>query len=120
MNAQRPTPGPAGFTLIEVLASLGLCALLAAAIASAIAFSARAERFATRTGAASFLLQSLYTAQRLRPDELPVAPRGWRVELTSEIVTLPDESLREWRWLALADDRREIPGFTLRILDDTP
>jgi prepilin-type N-terminal cleavage/methylation domain-containing protein len=120
MNAQFQTPGRAGFTLIEVLVSLGLCALLAMATASAITFAARAERIAARDGEASLLLQSLYAAQRLRPDELPVVPRGWRVERTAEIVTLPDESIREWNLLAVATAGREIPPFTFRILDDTP
>lgn len=120
MNAQFQTSARTGFTLIEVLVSLGLCALLAASTASAIAFAARAERIAARDGEASLLLQSLYAAQRLRPDDLPVVPRGWRVERTSEIVTLPDESLREWFTLAVAAGGREIPPFTLRILDDTP
>ena len=120
MDAQTQIQGRAGFTLIEVLASLGLCALLAAATASAIAFSARAERIATRSGEASFLLQSLYAAQRLRPEDLPVAPRGWQVEPTSEIITLPDGALREWHLLAIAERSREIPPFILRVLDDTP
>lgn len=120
MNAQSTTPGSAGFTLIEVLASLGLCALLAAATASAVAFAARAERSAARAGEAALLLQSLYAAQRLRPDELPGAPPGWRIERTSEILTLPDESRREWHWLALAEENRETPSFTVYILDDTP
>lgn len=119
-NVPLPAPARTGFTLIEVLVSLGLCALLAASAASALAFAARAERFAAREGEASLLLQSLYAAQRLRPGDLPAAPRGWRVERTSEIVALPDESLREWRILAVASDGREIPPFTFRILDDTP
>lgn len=120
MNAQLQTSARSGFTLIEVLVSLGLCAMLAAAAASAIAFSARTERAAARAGEASLILQSLYAAQRLRPDDLPVAPRGWRVEHTSEILTLPDESLREWHVLSIAADGHEIPPFTLRILNDTP
>lgn len=120
MNAQPSTCNPAGFTLIEVLASLGLCALLATTTASAITFSARADRWASAYGEAGLILQSLYAAQRLRPDELPVAPKGWRVESTSQIVKLPDETLREWHVLAIAADGREIPPFTLRILDDTP
>ena len=44
MNASPPTRDRAGFTLIEVLAALGLCTLLAVATASAIAFAARAEQ----------------------------------------------------------------------------
>jgi prepilin-type N-terminal cleavage/methylation domain-containing protein len=120
MKAQLQTRDRAGFTLIEVLAALGLCALLAMATASAIAFAARAERIAAGGGEASLLLQSLYAAQRLRPDDLPVAPRGWRIERTSEILTLPDESRREWHWLAIAEESREITPFTIRILDDTP
>lgn len=120
MNAPIQISGRAGFTLIEVLVSLGLCALLATATASAIAFAARAERSAARDGEASLLLQSLYAAQRLRPDDLPVAPPGWRIERTSEILTLPDESLREWHVLAVAAAGHEIPPFVVRILDDTP
>jgi prepilin-type N-terminal cleavage/methylation domain-containing protein len=120
MNAHFQTPGRTGFTLIEVLVSLGLCALLATATASAIAFAARAERGAARDGEASLLLQSLYAAQRLRPDDLPVAPRGWRVERASEILTLPDESRREWHVLSVAADGHEIPPFVIRILDDAP
>ena len=120
MNKQLQIPARTGFTLIEVLVSLGLCALLATATASAITFSARSERAAARNGEASLILQSLYAAQRLRPDDLPVVPRGWHVEHTSEIITLPDESLREWHLLSLAADGREIPPFTLRILDDKP
>jgi type II secretory pathway pseudopilin PulG len=120
MKSQPQSPGPAGFTLIEVLVSLGLCAFLATATAAAIALAARAERRATCHGEAAALIQSLYAAQRLRPDAPPLVPRGWRVESTAEIVTRPDESLREWRILEIAPDSREIPPLTLRILDDAP
>ena len=111
---------PAGFTLIEVLASLGLCALLATAAAGAVAFAARAERLAARDGEAALLLQSLYAAQRLRPDDLPAVPPGWRVDHATEIVTLPDESVREWHVLAVAAAGNEIPPFTFRVLEDAP
>ncbi len=120
MNAPLQSTPRAGFTLIEVLVSLGLCAVLAVATASAITFAARTERAAARSGEAALILQSLYAAQRLRPDDLPVAPRGWRVEHSSEILTRTDESLREWVLISLAADGNEIPPFTLRILDDTP
>lgn len=120
VHVNPPNRKRSGFTLIEVLASLGLCALLATATASAIAFAARAEQVASRDGAASLFVSSLYAAQRLRPDDLLEAPRGWRIERTSEIVPLPDGGLREWHHIAIAAPGHEIPPFTLRILDDTP
>ena len=120
MNAPHSNPVRAGFTLIEVLASLGLCALLATAAAAAIAFAARAERIASRTGEASLILPSAYAAQRLRPDDLPFAPRGWRIAHSTEIVKLPDDKLLERHLLSVAADGREIPSFTFRVLDDTP
>ena len=117
----RPTTlRHAGFTLVEVLAAIGLCAVLAAATAAAIRLSSRASRLADRAGDASLLVPALYAAQRLRPNDLPAPPRGWHVDHSSEIVTLPDDSLREWQWLAVSDDEGEISTFILRILDDTP
>ena len=120
MTIPDPISRPSGFTLIEVLASLGLCALLAAATASAVVFSGRAERIALRYGDASLLVPSLYAAQRLRPEEVPAPPRGWRVDHVSQMIPLPDETLREWHQLAIAPADREIPAFTLSILDDHP
>jgi len=113
-------PRRTGFTLIEVLASLGLCALLATAVAAAVSFSARAERSAARAGEASLLLPSLYVAQRLRPAELPVAPPGWRVVHSTEIVQLADDLRQEWHRLDVADADHEIPAFPLLVLDDAP
>lgn len=112
--------GRAGFTLVEVLVSLGLCAMLAAAVASAVAFAARAERLADRQGEASLLLPSLYAAQRLRPDDLPVAPRGWEIARTPDPVDLPDGTRRQWHCLAVAQSSHDVPPFTLRILDAEP
>ena len=120
MRNEFQATGPAGFTLIEVLVALGLCAVLAAAVASAVAFSARVERIADSAGEASLLLQSLYAAQRLRPDDLPDAPRGWNVARTDDPVVLPDETIRKWHLLAIAQDRCDVPPFTLRILDAAP
>ena len=120
MKSEFHAAGPAGFTLIEVLVALGLCAVLAVAVASAIAFAARAERLADRQGEASLLLPSLYAAQRLRPDDLPVAPPGWDVMRSADPVVLPDETVRKWQVLAIGHESREIPPFTLRILDAAP
>ena len=117
MNAFRPT---AGFTLIEVLASLGLCALLATAAAGAVAFAARAERLAARDGEAGLLLQSLYAAQRLRPADPPAAPRGWLVARGEEIVPISDELRQGWHALALRDETGETRSFTFLVLDDAP
>ena len=120
MKSEFHAAGPAGFTLVEVLVALGLCAVLAVAVASAIAFAARAERLAGRQGEASLLLPSLYAAQRLRPDDLPVAPPGWDVVRSADPVVLPDEAVRKWQVLAVGHESREIPPFTLRILDAAP
>lgn len=120
MNAILSIRARAGFTLIEVLASLGLCALLATSVASAIAFSARAEQIAERNGEASLLLPALYAGQRLRPDDLPAAPRGWRVDSSTDIVKISDDLLQEWHLLALAADRDDIRPVTFRILADVP
>ena len=116
-------PGSAlrrGFSLVEVLVALALCALLASAVSSAVAFSARAERFADRDGDASLLVASLCAAQRLRPDDLPSVPPGWRVDRSSEIVRLADGSLREWHLLSVSAPGGESPSFVLRIFEDSP
>lgn len=118
---KRPIQFPRqGFTLVEVLAALGLCALLAAAVASAVAFAARAEESATRRGEAALLIQTLYASQRLRPDDGIVAVTGWRVDGGTDIETLPDGDIRTWHLLEVTPRDELIPTFTLRILDDTP
>lgn len=120
MDDRQPNFFRAGFTLIEVLAALGLCAFLATAVATAVAFAARAERMASFEGEASLRLPALYAAQRLRPDELPEAPPGWRVDSGTDIVKISDDLLQEWHLLAVHVPGDEIPPFTLRILDDAP
>ena len=120
MAPLRPAAGPAGFTLIEVLASLGLCVLLATAAAGAVAFAARAERLAARDGEAGLLLQSLYAAQRLQPAEAPAAPRGWLVARDEAIVPLSDDLRQEWHVMAVRDETGESRPFVFLILDDAP
>ena len=120
MNASLSIRGRAGFTLVEVLAALGLCAFLAVAVASAVSFAARAERAAARHGEASLLAQSLYAALRLRPADLPAAPAGWRVEADTDIVKISDELMQEWNRLAVRADGDDIPPFVLRILGTAP
>jgi prepilin-type N-terminal cleavage/methylation domain-containing protein len=120
MTPIRPAAGAAGFTLIEVLASLGLCALLATAAAGAVAFAARAERRAARDGDAALLVQSLYAAQRLRPEDAPAAPRGWQIARDEEIVRLSDDLRQEWHVLAVRDETNETRPFALLVLDDVP
>ena len=120
MHPPPSSPARAGFTLIEVLVSLGLCALLASSTASAIAFATRAERFASLHGQASLLLPSLYAAQRLRPAALPAAPPPWRVDHTTEFLMLSDDLRQEWHLLSVNADGDEIPPFTFRILNDAP
>ncbi|MDY0149213.1 MAG: prepilin-type N-terminal cleavage/methylation domain-containing protein [Kiritimatiellia bacterium] len=109
-----------GFTLIEVLTSLGLCAVLAVVTTSAVVMAGRAERSALRQAEASLLLPSLYAAQRLRPDELLRAPRGWTLQHTSHVTPLPDGTLREWHHIILATANQDIRPVALDILDDRP
>jgi prepilin-type N-terminal cleavage/methylation domain-containing protein len=120
MNTPQSNPRSRGFTLIEVLTALGLCAFLAVSTASAISFASRAERIATRHGNASLLLPSLYAAQRLRPDERLETPGGWSTERTTEIEALPNDELAEWYEVVLRDTEREMSPITLRILNEAP
>jgi type II secretory pathway pseudopilin PulG len=120
MHTRFPASAGAGFTLLEVLVSLGLCALLATTAAAAVVFAARAERGATRAGEAVLLLQSVYAAQRLRPEEPFSPPRGWRLDHANEIVKISDDLLQDWHLLALHAEDGDLPPFTFRILDDRP
>jgi len=120
MSTPQPNYRREGFTLIEVLTALGLCAFLAVSTASAISFASRAERIATRHGQASLLLSSLYAAQRLRPDDLLEVPRGWSVERTTEIETLPNDELAEWYHIVLKDSDREMGPLKMTILNEAP
>ena len=95
MTAAPPSRPRAGFTLLEVLAALAICVLLAVATASAIAFAARA-------------------------DELPVLPPGWRADASSEFIAVDDDLRQEWRFLAVAPPRGDTPLFLLRTLDASP
>ena len=120
MDDRQPNLFRAGFTLIEVLAALGLCAFLATAVATAVAFAARAERMASFDGEASLRLPALYAAQRLRPDDEPALPPAWRAERAGEVVKFSEDLLQEWHTLAVVPAGREIPAFTLWILDAAP
>ena len=95
-------------------------ALLAVATTSAVVMASRAERSALRHAEASLLVPALYAAQRLRPDDLLEAPRGWRLQKTSLVTPLPDGTLREWHHLILAAANHEIRPVALDILDDLP
>ena len=120
MTASPPSCPRAGFTLLEVLAALAICVLLAVATASAIAFAARAEQAALRDGDAALLLPALYAAQRLRADDLPVLPPGWRADASSEFVAVDDDLRQEWRFLAVVPPRGDATLFLLRTLDAAP
>lgn len=120
MKAFFPITESNGFTLIEVLTALGLCAFLAVSTATAITFAARSDLRAQRQGEASLLLPSCYAAQRLRPNDLPVLPPGWSLDRSTDIVPLPNEELCEWYLLVLHDHRNELPPLTIRILNEVP
>ena len=70
-----------GFTLLETLVCLGLSALLAVAVLSAVSTFRRAAETEDAAATAEGLLNDLASALRLSPDaELPPLPDGWRVE----------------------------------------
>ena len=71
MNAPPSRPAGQGFSLIEVLVSLGLCALLATTTASAVAFAARSEESAGRDGDATLVVPAL---EAPRVVERPAGP----------------------------------------------
>lgn len=116
----RRKQGAGGFTLLEVLAALGLCAVLAAAVAGATAFAVRAERLAERSSTASLLVTHIYAAQRVQPDAELVLPRGWRMEATKDIVKQEDGLYREWITANLIRPDRGISPVTIRILGVEP
>ncbi len=120
MKSPRTACHAAGFTLLEALAALGLCALLATATAGAVAFVRRADRAAQRYGEATLLLPTLYAAHQLRPTDLPATPPGWHLQHTTEIVKAPDNLLREWHRYTLRPLGGEIQAITFHILDDIP
>ncbi len=120
MNTRHGIGRQAGFALIEVLISLGLCALLAATVAAVVSFAARADEFAALDADAALLVQSIYAAQRLRPDDLFDAPAGWRIELTRGIEAAADGPPTSWRQVEAFARGDTSPRFTLLLLDESP
>lgn len=116
----RRKHGARGFTLLEVLAALGLCALLAAGVAGATAFAVRAQRLAENSSVASLLLNQIYAAQRLQPDEECLLPHGWRMEATKDIVQPLEGLYQEWITVRLVPPEREIAPVTIRALGVGP
>ena len=120
---KTPPPPAAGFSLIEVLVALALCALLAATTAAAVSFSSRAEALADQYAAATLLLPSLYAAQRLDPAAVPTEPAAstdWRLQHTTQIQAYPDRQFREWNRLHLSQTRGTVPPIQLSILNELP
>lgn len=108
-----------GFTLVEVLISLGLCALLAVAAASAVQFSWRAAQLAERAGEASLLLPTLYCHQRQPNRSAPALPSGWNLETSTDIRRDADDFPIRWQLLYLRDDSGVLAPLSLRILDES-
>jgi prepilin-type N-terminal cleavage/methylation domain-containing protein len=70
-----------GFTLLETLVCLGLSALLAVAVLSAVSTFRRAAETEDAAATAERLLNDIASTLRLSPDaELPPLPDGWRAE----------------------------------------
>jgi prepilin-type N-terminal cleavage/methylation domain-containing protein len=78
-NARRD--GQNGFTLLETLVCLGLSALLALAVLSAVSTFRRAAETEDAAATAERLLNDIASMLRLAPDaDLPPLPDGWRAE----------------------------------------
>ncbi|MBQ7252086.1 MAG: prepilin-type N-terminal cleavage/methylation domain-containing protein [Kiritimatiellae bacterium] len=70
-----------GFTLLETLVCLGLSALLALAVLSAVSTFRRAAETEDAAATAERLLNDIASSLRLAPDaDLPPLPAGWRAE----------------------------------------
>lgn len=88
MNTSLSAITRRGFTLIEVLMALGICALLAAATAAAISFAARAERMAIRSGEAALLL----------PSSMPPSVSIRTIRLSARAAGESSTTPTSWNW----------------------
>ena len=106
-----------GFTLLEILLSLLLCALLSLSVAAAVATAARADALATARAAAVPLLETLYAAHRLDPAApLPPLPPGWRCDADpASIPAPPGAPLCPATRLTLRAPANALPPVALRI-----
>lgn len=113
MDAGRQGSGMtrAGFTLVEVLAALGICAGLAAVVASTAGVCARCEARAEAMSAAARRTMRLYAAARAGED-LDAAGDGegeaWRTERGRAGETGFRDNRWQvpiWRWTAVPPGR---------------
>ena len=91
LNSPLRTDAPAsGFTLLEVLAALALCVLLASVTATAVVHSGGSVRRALRLQDQALQLSSLYTQARLRPATLSEAALSpWRIAIDERLTPSP-------------------------------
>lgn len=87
-------PARSGFTLLEVLAALALCVLLATVAATATTLSSAASRRAVRLQDQALRIRSLHAQARLRPETLsdlavPSPGSPWRVDLDERFTPAP-------------------------------
>lgn len=140
MPPSPPTSSRNAFTLLEVLAALALCVLLATVTATATIQSTRASRRAIRQQDQALRLRTLHATTRLHPASLsdssaPSASSSWRVAIDEQLTPVPTPRRpasrlsdripsppppRRWTLLTLHDTTATLRPVQLAILETTP
>ena len=127
------------FTLLEVLAALALCMLLASATSTAVVLSGNSARRAVRLQDQALRLRSLHAQVRLRPATLsdaaiPSPSSPWRVALEEHLTPPPPPPPqtrisdrppsppppRRWTLATLHDSSAPLRPVQLTILETSP
>ena len=139
MRRKHPASKPSSrsaFTLLEVLAALALCVLLASVTSTAIVHSGGSARRALRLQDQALRLSTLYAQARLRPATLAAesadvrSSSPWRLALDERLtpppppppVSLdrppaPPPQPRRWTLLTLRDAAGDLRPVQLAILE---
>lgn len=136
----QPPSSVSAFTLLEVLAALALCVLLASVTATAVVHSGGSVRRAIRLQDQALRLRALHAQARLHPAGLadaaaPSPSSPWRVAMEERLVPAPPPPKsvalrpgrpasppppRRWTVLTLHDSTGTLRPVQLEILEPAP